>query len=125
MLCKYPPMGWNSWDCYGTAVTEAVVRQNADYMAKRLKPFGWEYVVVDIQWYQPTALDHGYEPFSNVAMAGFGRMAFAYPDFARDLKEKGEMDARKVCVACGGCAALLRRGTPAGCVVRDREAYRP
>ena len=50
MLCKYPPMGWNSWDCYGTAVTEAVVRQNADYMAKRLKPFCWEYVVVDIQW---------------------------------------------------------------------------
>ena len=74
MLCKYPPMGWNSWDCYGTAVTEAVVRQNADYMAKRLKPFGWEYVVVDIQWYQPTALDHGYEPFSNVAMDGFGRL---------------------------------------------------
>ena len=59
------------------------------------------------------------------AMAGFGRMAFAYPDFVRDLKEKGEMDARKVCIACGGCAALLRRGTPAGCVVRDREAYRP
>ncbi len=59
------------------------------------------------------------------AMAGFGRMAFAYPDFIRDLKEKGAMDPRKVCLACGGCAALLRSGKPAGCVVRDREAYKP
>jgi 2,4-dienoyl-CoA reductase-like NADH-dependent reductase (Old Yellow Enzyme family) len=59
------------------------------------------------------------------AMAGFGRMAFAYPDFIHDLKEKGMMDPKKVCVTCGGCAALLRAGTPAGCVVRDREAYKP
>ncbi len=59
------------------------------------------------------------------AMAGFGRMAFAYPGFIRDLKETGAMDPQKVCVACGGCAALLRAGTPAGCVVRDREAYKP
>ena len=58
------------------------------------------------------------------AMAGFGRMAFAYPDFIRDLKERGIMDPSRVCVTCGGCAALLRSGTPAGCVVRDREAYR-
>ena len=59
------------------------------------------------------------------AMAGFGRMAFAYPDFIYDLKEKGIMDPKKVCVTCGGCAALLRAGTPAGCIVRDREAYKP
>lgn len=48
MLCKYPPMGWNSWDCYGASVTEDVVRQNADYMAEHLKPYGWECVVVEI-----------------------------------------------------------------------------
>ena len=29
-----PPMGWNSWDCYGTTVTEAEVKANADYMAR-------------------------------------------------------------------------------------------
>ena len=73
MLCKNPPMGWNSWDCYGTAVTEAILRQNADFMAKHLKPYGWEYVVADIQWYLPTALDHNYEPFPEVVMDGFGR----------------------------------------------------
>ena len=45
---KYPPMGWNSWDCYGAAVTEKELRQNADYMAEHLKEHGWEYVVRDI-----------------------------------------------------------------------------
>ena len=74
MLAKYPPMGWNSWDCYGAAVSEATVRKNADYMAKYLKAYGWEYVVVDIQWYQPTAMTHMYEPFSDVVMDGFGRL---------------------------------------------------
>ena len=59
------------------------------------------------------------------AMAGFGRMAFAYPDFVREAREKETIDPRRVCAACGGCAALLRAGTPAGCILRDREAYRP
>ena len=29
-----PPMGWNSWDCFGGAVTEEEIRQNAEYMAE-------------------------------------------------------------------------------------------
>ena len=74
MIEQYPPMGWNSWDCYGTSVTEAVVRQNASYMAEHLKPYGWEYVVVDIQWYQPTATDFNYAPFSDVTMDEWGRL---------------------------------------------------
>ena len=74
MIAQYPPMGWNSWDCYGAAVTEDIVRQNADYMAKHLKQYGWEYVVVDIQWYQPTALNHQYEPFSTLTMDEYGRL---------------------------------------------------
>lgn len=58
------------------------------------------------------------------AMAGFGRMAFAYPDFVRDLRANGAIDPRKVCIACGGCAVLLRSGTPAGCIVRDSAVYK-
>ncbi len=46
-----PPMGWNSWDCYGPTVTEDEVKANADYMAAKLKSYGWEYVVVDIRWF--------------------------------------------------------------------------
>ena len=74
MIAKHPPMGWNSWDCYGAAVTEEITRQNAEYMAKHLKEYGWEYVVVDIQWYQPTAVNHQYEPFSQVDMDEYGRL---------------------------------------------------
>ena len=86
MIAKYPPMGWNSWDCYGAAVTEDTVRKNADYMAKYLKPYGWEYVVVDIQWYQPTAENHQYIPFSELAMDEWGRLTPAENRFpsARD-----------------------------------------
>ena len=56
------------------------------------------------------------------AMAGFGRMAFADPEFVRQCRNGG-IDNKSVCVTCGGCAALLRAGRPAGCIVRDREVY--
>lgn len=55
-----PPMGWNSWDCFGPTVTEAEVKANADYMAKYLKEYGWQYVVVDIRWYVANDKAHGY-----------------------------------------------------------------
>jgi hypothetical protein len=45
-----PPMGWNSYNCFGSAVHENEVKANADYMAKYLKPYGWQYVVVDFLW---------------------------------------------------------------------------
>ena len=48
-------MGWNSYDYYNTEVTEAQVRENAEFMAVHLKPYGWEYVVIDIQWYAKDA----------------------------------------------------------------------
>ena len=46
-----PPMGWNSYDYYDTTVNEEQVKANADYMAAHLKKHGWEYIVVDIEWY--------------------------------------------------------------------------
>ena len=47
-----PPMGWNSWDCYYSSVTEKEVLQNAQYLVDNdLVRHGWEYVVVDIRWY--------------------------------------------------------------------------
>ena len=51
LLAPTPPMGWNSWDSYGQTVNEAQIRANADWMAKHLKKFGWQYVVVDEGWY--------------------------------------------------------------------------
>ena len=46
-----PPMGWNSYDYYDTTVNEDQVKANADYMAKHLKEFGWQYIVIDIEWF--------------------------------------------------------------------------
>lgn len=57
-------MGWNSWDCFGASVTEQEVLDNAAYMRGHLKEFGWEYVVVDIQWYEPKAFETSYNPFT-------------------------------------------------------------
>lgn len=77
-------MGWNSYDYYDTTVTEDAVKANADYMAAHLKEFGWEYIVVDIEWY---AIGAGsmrdqfqYIPFADVAMDEFSRLQ---PDPAR------------------------------------------
>lgn len=50
-LAVTPPMGWNSYNCFGGNVTEEEMKQNADYIAANLKEFGWEYVVLDFLWY--------------------------------------------------------------------------
>ena len=89
MIAQTPPMGWNSWDCYGAAVTEEQVLQNAEYMAEYLKPYGWEYVVVDIQWAAPAADGHEYHPFSELRMDAFGRLTPAENRFPSAAGGKG------------------------------------
>ena len=74
ILAPTPPMGWNSWDAYGTTVNEAEVRANADVMAYKLKQYGWQYIVVDIQWYEPNAKAHGYRLNAQLAMDSYGRL---------------------------------------------------
>lgn len=68
-------MGWNSWDCYGPAVNEEQLLGNAAYLAEHLKPFGWEYVVCDIQWSEPTAGRYSpdYVPFAWLTLDEYGR----------------------------------------------------
>lgn len=84
-----PPMGWNSWDCYGASVTEEILRGNADYMAKNLKDFGWEYIVCDIQWYEPKAKSTEYNHFYPLAMDGFSRLIPAVNRFPSSAEGKG------------------------------------
>jgi hypothetical protein len=69
-----PPMGWNSWDSYGTAVREDQVKSNADAMARELSRFGWQYIVVDIQWYEPNAGGHDYRAGAALTMDEYGRL---------------------------------------------------
>jgi hypothetical protein len=69
-----PPMGWNSWDCFGTTVTEQQTKANADYMAANLARHGWQYIVVDIQWYEPAAKGWEYRPDAKLTMDAYGRL---------------------------------------------------
>jgi alpha-galactosidase len=72
-LAPTPPMGWNSWDSFGPAVRENEVKANVDAMAAKLSRFGWQYIVVDIEWFQPNARAHGYIARGEVTMDEFGR----------------------------------------------------
>src|SRR5258707_13504158 len=69
-----PPMGWNSWDSYGTTVREEQVKANAESMARNLASHGWQYIVVDIQWYETNALGHDYAPGAKLAIDEYGRL---------------------------------------------------
>lgn len=90
---KRPPMGWNSYDYYDTTVTEAQVKENADFMAAHLKEFGWEYVVVDIQWYANDAGakrgEFQYIPFGDMEMDEWGRFLPAPGRFPSSAGGKG------------------------------------
>lgn len=81
-----PPMGWNSWDCYGASVNEAQLLGNAAYMAGHLKAYGWEYVVCDIQWYEPTADSNDYHPFADLCMDNCSRLLPAPNRFPRGFR---------------------------------------
>ncbi|HXG61229.1 MAG TPA: NADH:flavin oxidoreductase [Planctomycetota bacterium] len=60
-----------------------------------------------------------------VTFVGLGRGAIAYPDWVRDLQEKGRMERLKSCITVSYCTTLMRaKGNalgqyPAGCVPRD------
>jgi len=85
-----PPMGWNSWDCYGPTVVEDEVKANADYMAAHLKKFGWEYIVVDIRWYVANDKSGGYnekDPVYN--MDNYGRFLPAVNRFPSSVNGNG------------------------------------
>jgi len=60
-----------------------------------------------------------------IDLAGFGRQAFAYPDFANDIMKNGAMDKQKICICCSKCSNMMRAGGTPGCVIRDKDVYLP
>ncbi|MFI3214787.1 MAG: glycoside hydrolase family 27 protein [Eubacteriales bacterium] len=86
---KTPPMGWNSWDCFGASVTEEELMANAEYMRDNLKEFGWEYVVCDIQWYEPDANSTEYRNFVPLDMDEYSRLIPAVKRFPSAADGKG------------------------------------
>lgn len=86
---KTPPCGWNSWDCFGAGVNEEQLIANADYMAKHLKQYGWEYIVCDIQWYEPKACSNDYNNFAELCCDEYGRLVPAQNRFPSSKGGKG------------------------------------
>ena len=60
-ICLTPPLGWNSWNCWGQDVTDEKMRRAADAMvASGLVDHGWSYIVVDDCWRtRPTEKEAG------------------------------------------------------------------
>lgn len=68
-----PPMGWNSWDGYGESVNENDIRASAEWMAKNLKTYGWQYVVVDMGWYVTNHSAGTNSDKAEFSLDGYGR----------------------------------------------------
>jgi len=84
-----PPMGWNSWDAFGTTLTEAQAREQADFMAAHLRPHGFRILTVDIQWYEPGATGHSYRPDAPLTMDEWGRLLPAPNRFPSSAEGRG------------------------------------
>jgi hypothetical protein len=69
-----PPMGWNSWDAFGSSVKEAQVLANVDYLDQNLKSHGWNLITIDIQWYEPKAREDRYTRGAILEMDANGRL---------------------------------------------------
>ncbi len=57
----------------------------------------------------------------NVDICGFGRMAFANPNFPRQIFQQGKIEKKKTCVTCSKCSELMKLGKATGCVLRDSQ----
>lgn len=85
-----PPMGWSSWDAWGSTINQSDFERTADYMHNHLQKYGWRYMDIDADWYAKypekpgiarktqgfVISDHGlYLPAPNRYPAGFSGMA--------------------------------------------------
>jgi alpha-galactosidase len=73
LLAATPPMGWNSWDGYGTTIKEADFKTNAQWLARNLHSYGWEYAVVDMEWFVNNPTPEGNSKNSLYTMDPYGR----------------------------------------------------
>jgi alpha-galactosidase len=89
LLAPTPPMGWNSWDSYGTTINESQFKANARWMAQHLKRYGWQYVVVDMEWFVTNPSPAGNSKNSQFSLDSFGRYTPAINRFPSAAKGAG------------------------------------
>ena len=74
-LAQLPPMGWNSYDAFGSSVTEDEILANARYMKEKRLSHGWNYVVIDFRWSDPDAAKYAPSGIGGpLIMDQFGRL---------------------------------------------------
>jgi hypothetical protein len=89
-----PPMGWNSYDYFGSWVTEAEFLAEVDFMKEHLLEYGWNYAVIDYLWANPTGAtsvrpDKDGRPRDTLAMDVYGRLMPAVNRFPSAAGGKG------------------------------------
>ena len=48
MLASLPPLGWNSWNTFGEHISDALIREMADFMVDQgWLAAGYNYLVID------------------------------------------------------------------------------
>ena len=88
-LAPTPPMGWNSWDSFGTTITEPDFKANAQWFAEHLKSFAWQYVVVDMEWFVTNPTPEGNSKTSHYSMDDHGRYTPAILRFPSSANNTG------------------------------------
>lgn len=121
---KKPPMGWNSWDCYGAGVTEDELLGNAEFMRDRLKQYGYQYVVCDIQWYEPAAKGNVYNNFADLCMDEYSRLIPAVNRFPSSANGAGFKSIADKIHSMGLKFGIhIMRGIPRQAVHRNTRIY--
>lgn len=121
---KKPPMGWNSWDCYGAGVTEDELLGNAEFMRDRLKQYGYQYVVCDIQWYEPAAKGNVYNNFADLCMDECSRLIPAVNRFPSSANGAGFKPIADKIHSMGLKFGIhIMRGIPRQAVHRNTRIY--
>ncbi len=82
-------MGWNSWDGYGATINEEEFKANADWFAKHLKPSGWKYVTIDMEWFVTNPTAEGNSKSSQYSIDQYGRYTPAGNRFASSRGNAG------------------------------------
>lgn len=115
-----PPMGWNSWDAFGTTINESQFKANADWLSKHLKPYGWQYVVIDMEWFVKNPTPEGNSRTFEYSMDNYGR----YVPPANRFKSAADGDGFKQLAAYAHSLGLkfgihILRGIPKEAVQKN------
>jgi alpha-galactosidase len=112
-LAPKPPLGWNSYDAYGTTIDEREFRANARWMSRHLKRFGWHYVVIDMAWFVRNPTPPGNAPDANVVLDANGRYIPAPNRFPSSVNGAGFAPLARYVHSLGlGFGIHILRGIP-------------